>query len=297
VPGSPLSGSLPGDPPAQNKPQKMVPVVPLVTAKKPAPREIDESVPDSSRSGSLPGNSPAQNEPKKRAPAVPLVAPKSTPYEIGDWVPGSSLSDSPSVDPPPQNEPKKLAPVVPLVPKSAPTGSPSDDRASGAINGADDSSSFVPRSSPRTFQEPRELLNVAQRKSVQLRIPSAIRRLEVEDPNICEPLQSAPGEVAIVGKQQGETRLAVWVAGETEPNYWCVRVSGEAEPLSARDDAALRRMVAELYPQSRVRLVMTDEKIYVQGQAKDRQEAIQILSFVGNIRLIPIVDQLIVSSR
>jgi Flp pilus assembly secretin CpaC len=165
------------------------------------------------------------------------------------------------------------------------------------MNQAVDSGSLILGSSPRPLQEPQQLLHVPQRGSVQLRAPSAIRRLEVENPRICEPLQSAPGEIAIVGKQQGETRLAVWMVGEAEPNYWCVRVSGDAEQMSARDDAALRRMVTELYPQSRVRLVMEDDRIYVQGQAKDRQEAIQILSFVGSIRLVPIVDQLIVSRR
>jgi Flp pilus assembly secretin CpaC len=144
-----------------------------------------------------------------------------------------------------------------------------------------------------------ELLIVPQRKSVQVPTANAVQRLEIEDPQICETLQYVPGEISIVGKQPGETRVALWVTGQSAPRVFCVRVNGEMKDPSRgqKDDVALNRLIAELYPRSQIKLISGDDKLIVQGQAKDRQEAIQILSFIRSVRLIPVVDHVQIRNR
>jgi Flp pilus assembly secretin CpaC len=142
------------------------------------------------------------------------------------------------------------------------------------------------------------VLQVATRKTLQVRTEQSVRRLEIEDPRICETLQFAPGEVSIVGKLPGETRLAVWTAGTSDPEIWCVRVGAETSGTAERQsDATLRRLVSEMFPQSRIKLISHDDKLIVEGFAKDRQEAVQILSFVRGVRLIPVVDRVTVRGK
>jgi hypothetical protein len=79
---------------------------------------------------------------------------------------------------------------------------------------------------------------------------------------------------------------------------WSIRVgSDNSGKRGVQGDAALSRLVTELYPQCRLKLSIADDKLIVEGQARDRQEAVQILSLIRSVRPIPVVDRLTVKGR
>ena len=82
----------------------------------------------------------------------------------------------------------------------------------------------------------------------------------------------------------------MWLAGEATPKIFRITV-GRAAGI-AEEDEKLRQLLAELFPDSDVMLTDRQGKLVVDGLAKDQQEAVEILSVIRSVRLIPVVDQL-----
>jgi len=126
-------------------------------------------------------------------------------------------------------------------------------------------------------------LTVMLRRSKLLRTTVDIYRTAVVDPTICEVVQFTPREVAILGQSQGATHVTFWFEDDTHrPMTYLVRVVPDTEVQERREEQyqILEDLIAELFPDSKVKLIPVADKLIVRGQARDAQEASQIMTLI-----------------
>ena len=124
---------------------------------------------------------------------------------------------------------------------------------------------------------------ITVRRSKLLRSPVDIYRTAVVDPKICEIIQFTPSEVSIIGKSQGSTNITFWFEeSDKKPTTYLVRVIPDPERRREQENqfALLAEMIRELFPDSSIELVLVAKKLIVRGQAKDAEEASQIMKIV-----------------
>ena len=142
---------------------------------------------------------------------------------------------------------------------------------------------FVPDSS-----SPFEVIGESGRLELQmgrsklLRMKVDVYRAAVVDPRVCDIVQYTAKEVAIIGKGHGSTHVTFWFDGNTGPMTYLVRVSPNQ---SVREDVeneyhVLERILAEHFPDSKVKLHPVADKLFVKGEARDSAEAAQILAII-----------------
>lgn len=126
-------------------------------------------------------------------------------------------------------------------------------------------------------------VSVMVRRSLLLRTPNAIYRTAVVDPNICDVIQFTPKEISIIGKAQGSTHVTFWFEGEnTQPITYLVKVEPDAAEVKKEEDKykLLEDVINEMFPDSKIQLLLVADKLIVKGQAKDSEEATQIMSII-----------------
>ncbi|HUG90579.1 MAG TPA: pilus assembly protein N-terminal domain-containing protein [Planctomycetaceae bacterium] len=136
---------------------------------------------------------------------------------------------------------------------------------------------------PATLERPEpESLRILRGRSHTLRIPPAIVRAEVADPETATVLALQADAVAVVGLKPGTTELAVWRDGEQHPLLYRVVVAPEPSvpATSALDTPGLERRLGELFPSSRISLVPLSRELLVKGRAASSFEAARIMAIV-----------------
>ncbi|MBN1912723.1 MAG: pilus assembly protein N-terminal domain-containing protein [Pirellulales bacterium] len=131
-------------------------------------------------------------------------------------------------------------------------------------------------------------LGVILHRSKLLRTKVDIYRTAVVDPTICDVIQFTPREVSVIGRAQGATHVTFWFAdGKHQPVTYLVRVAPdpEVQERKAKQYEVLEDILAELFPNSKVKLTPVADKLIVRGQARDAAEAAQILSIVRGERV------------
>lgn len=124
---------------------------------------------------------------------------------------------------------------------------------------------------------------VTLRRSKLLRISADIVRTAVVDPAVCDIVQFTPREITIIGKMQGATHVTFWFDdGEQRPVTYLVRVLPDPEIRKIHENhfAILGEVISKLFPDSSVELVAVADKLIVRGQAKDGEQAAQIMHIV-----------------
>ncbi len=127
-------------------------------------------------------------------------------------------------------------------------------------------------------------LEVTQRRAKILRMKKPIFRTAIADPSIVEVVPFGLKEIEFIGRSTGSTTVTVWTGTEENPQLLTVLIT------VTKDDAVdqqrrmeygeLQGMINELFPNSRVQLIPIADKVILRGQARDEQEATQILSIV-----------------
>uniref|UniRef100_A0A7C4QQ77 Uncharacterized protein n=1 Tax=Schlesneria paludicola TaxID=360056 RepID=A0A7C4QQ77_9PLAN len=127
-------------------------------------------------------------------------------------------------------------------------------------------------------------VEVVKRRSKILRMKQDIFRVAVADPSVLDFVAFGSREIEIIGKETGSTTVTLWMGAEQQATVLSMLVS------VVKDDAVdnqrrmeyseLADMINELFPNSRVQLFPIADKLIVRGQARDEQEAIQIMSIV-----------------
>ncbi len=130
-----------------------------------------------------------------------------------------------------------------------------------------------------------EELTVTMRRSKLLRFRNDIYRVAVADDAICNVNMYNPREVGLIGLNQGATTLTMWFQDEQfRPRTFLIRVQPDPEVQKRREEQyqMLEQILAQQFPNSKVRLKPRSNKLFVEGQAKDAEEAAQILSIIRN---------------
>jgi pilus assembly protein CpaC len=126
-------------------------------------------------------------------------------------------------------------------------------------------------------------LTVVYRRSKLLRTDVDVYRTAVVDPSICEIVQYTPREISVIGNGQGATHVTFWFEdGSFRPVTYLVRVVPDPEVHERREEqfGLLEEHLAELFPESKVKLLVLADKLIVKGQARDAEEAAQILAVI-----------------
>lgn len=127
-------------------------------------------------------------------------------------------------------------------------------------------------------------LEVSMRRSKILRMKADIFRAAVADPSILDFVAFGSREIEIIGKQTGSTTVTLWLGDEQNAQLLSMLVT------VVKDDAVddkrrmeygeLEAMINEMWPNSRVQLIPIADKVIVRGQARDEEEALQIMSII-----------------
>lgn len=135
--------------------------------------------------------------------------------------------------------------------------------------------------------EPEAILEIDPRKSKLIRTKEPVSRFSVTHPDRVEVVQFSPTEFELIGGATGETTLTLWFgeqpADETAVLRYLVRVTSD----TTQDDRAeveygnLQNKINELFPNSQIQLIPVADKLIVRGQARDSEEATQILAVLG----------------
>ena len=128
-----------------------------------------------------------------------------------------------------------------------------------------------------------EELSVVLRRSKLLRTKMDVYRTAVVDPSVCDVVQFTPREISIIGKAQGATDVTFWFDDEKhEPLTYLVRVVPDPEVQERREEqyGILEDVLSELFPESKVKLIPVADKLIVKGQARDAEEAAQIMAVI-----------------
>ena len=126
-------------------------------------------------------------------------------------------------------------------------------------------------------------LEVNVGRSLLLRTKSDIYRTAVVDPKTCEVVQFTPREISIIGKGIGATHLTFWFRdGDGMPVTYLIKVAPDpmARQRLEQEYFLLEQLVAKLFPDSKVYLMQVADKLIVRGQAKDIEEAAQIMTVI-----------------
>jgi pilus assembly protein CpaC len=120
-------------------------------------------------------------------------------------------------------------------------------------------------------------------KIVRTRLP--VTRVAITDPSVLEINQFAPQEFEFIGRRSGETTLTLWFTepggGESIIRYLVKVASDQAQQERAEVEyTLLQDRINELFPNSQVQLIPVADKLIVRGQARDAEEAAQILAVI-----------------
>ncbi len=125
-------------------------------------------------------------------------------------------------------------------------------------------------------------LKVGLRRSKIIRMKQDVFRVAMADPEIVEVVAFGSREIEVIGKQTGSTTVTLWLGNVQQSTTLSLLVSVSKD--DAVDDrrrmeyGELQTMINELFPNSKIQLFPVADKLIVRGQARDEQEAVQIMA-------------------
>jgi pilus assembly protein CpaC len=133
-------------------------------------------------------------------------------------------------------------------------------------------------------------LKITLRRSKILQMKRDIVRVAIADPDTIEFVAFGPREIEIIGREPGSTTLTLWLEpppGAADPEastllsiLVTVLPDEGAEDRRRLEYGELQTMLNELFPNSKLLLIPIADKLIVRGQARDEQEAVQIMSII-----------------
>jgi pilus assembly protein CpaC len=141
----------------------------------------------------------------------------------------------------------------------------------------------LPAGSPFEAVTESGTVTVRVRRSLLMRTKVDIYRTAVVDESICDIVQFTPREISLIGRGQGTTHVTFWFDDPaTAPITYLVKVEPDPTIIKGIEDKfqMLEDLVNEQFPDSKIQLVVLADKLLLKGQAKDSEEAAQILTIV-----------------
>ncbi len=138
-------------------------------------------------------------------------------------------------------------------------------------------------------------LDVIMRQASHVRTQNAIHRVEILDRSICDVVQFSPHELAVVGKKPGSSAMRIWYVGQENSTNYLITVRPTDPAGQAADQCEqIQQMIDEMFPSARVEIVSENNSIVVRGIASSNDEALQIVSLIRKLRLVPVIDKIVV---
>jgi pilus assembly protein CpaC len=141
----------------------------------------------------------------------------------------------------------------------------------------------LPAGSPFEAVSESGTVTVRVRRSLLMRTKVDIYRTAVVDESVCDIVQFTPREISLIGRGQGTTHVTFWFDDPaTAPITYLVKVEPDPTIIKGIEDKfqMLEDLVNEQFPDSKIQLVVLADKLLLKGQAKDSEEAAQILTIV-----------------
>jgi pilus assembly protein CpaC len=115
-----------------------------------------------------------------------------------------------------------------------------------------------------------------------VRTRKPVSRFSITNPGNVEIVQFSPTEYELIGIKEGETTMTLWF-GDGEVLRYLVQVSRDTDIEDRRrlEYLDLQKMVNEMFPNSAIQLIPIADKLIVRGQARDSEEASEILHIIG----------------
>lgn len=134
--------------------------------------------------------------------------------------------------------------------------------------------------------EPELIFRVEPSQSKILRTKLPMTRVAITSPEVVEINEFSTTEMEVIGLKAGETTMTIWFAApdgtSTILRYLVKVASNDEDQLRAEIEyGKLEARINELFPNSIVQLIPVADKLIVRGQARDSQEAAQILAVLG----------------
>ncbi len=127
-------------------------------------------------------------------------------------------------------------------------------------------------------------LSVQQRHSKILKMKMDVFRVAIADPSKIEVVAFGAQEVEVIGKDTGTTTMTLWLGQEADPQILSVQVKVEGdnsiEDLRRLEYGEFQKMINEFFPNSKIQLIPFADKLIVRGQARDEQEATEIITII-----------------
>ena len=120
-------------------------------------------------------------------------------------------------------------------------------------------------------------------RSKLLKTQLPVSRIAITDPSVLEVVQYGPDELEFFGRRSGETSMTIWFGAPGQPLQilrYLVRVEPDQgqQFRAEREYKLLEARLNELFPNSRIQLIPVMDKLIVRGQARDSEEAAQIMA-------------------
>lgn len=127
-------------------------------------------------------------------------------------------------------------------------------------------------------------LEVMKRRSKILRLKQDVFRAAIADPSIIEFVAYGTNEIEVIGKETGSTSMTLWMGDEKQPRLLSVLVTvikdDSVDEARRLEYGELQDMVNEMFPNSKVMLIPIADKLIVRGQARDEQDATNIMALI-----------------
>lgn len=125
-------------------------------------------------------------------------------------------------------------------------------------------------------------LEVIHHRSQLIVARSNILRTAISDTSIIDVVNYSPNEIAVLGLARGSTTLTIWFEDNPDPVVFLIKVIRDPSWDEQRriDFGKLEQKLKVLFPNSNVYLIPLSYKIIVRGQARDSEEAAQILQII-----------------
>ncbi|HZL86867.1 MAG TPA: pilus assembly protein N-terminal domain-containing protein [Pirellulaceae bacterium] len=275
----------------------------VITDDPPAPAELEPE---------------AASEPEATSQAIVIPEPTAAPEpaadkesRIGGDASSEAVAETPAEDELGSVPPQPLMPIVPAekaapaelaeVPSQAPErhegtmprgllvynqAQPAPRRTTAEPPGAEAAqpAPVLPEGSPFEVIRPSDKpLQVQVRRSLLLRTQKDVYRTATVDEAICEIVQFTPRELSIIGRSQGSTHVTFWFDDPNmQPVTYVIEVRPDAAEIKKEEEKylLLEDVLNEMFPDSKIKLSLVADKLIVRGQAKDSEEAFQIMSIV-----------------
>ncbi len=125
-----------------------------------------------------------------------------------------------------------------------------------------------------------EELSVITRRSMLMRTKYNLIRTAIVDPSICDIVQFTPREISIIGRGIGSTHVTFWFEdGTFKPITFVVNTLPDPSLRDRRAEqfALLEKHISEMFPNSKVKLILLANKLIIRGQVRNAEEASEIM--------------------